>query len=326
MSSKLTWHVIGDPSPAFDDIRHSGAKVVKVMDFESPETLKALKGIVPMVVYRRYVSQNYESISPVAFADQLPGKLYGLGLVFEGINEPVISNVAQAQELNAWYATFGEVMKQRGELTAAYSFSTGNPPLELVPYLADGLRACNYLAVHEYLHPEGNQFDQIGRYKNFLQELPSEVWRQVLITECGCDSGGCKQCGWSGPNWKLKPQQYLDMLATMDAVYADPWVVSAEIFSYGGGWDSFEIRSISKQLAAQIRAAGGGVIPPPPIPSQPVPPQPIPPSEAGTLVLSWDSDNIQELYLDGVGVVGTGSHTYTVTADGEHVFKVKARQ
>ncbi len=277
MSSKLTWHIIGDPSPALDDIRHSGAKVAKVMDFESRETILALKDIVPFVVYRKYFDGNYDSISPVAVADQIPAKLYGLGLVFEGINEPVISTVAQATALSNWYVTFAQVMHSRGEKVAAYSFSTGNPRLDLVPYLADGTKACDYLALHAYLHPEGDQFDQMDDYKAFLNALPADARRQVLITETGCDSGGCRECGWSGPNWKLKPQAYLDMLATIDAIYsADDWVIAATVFSYGGGWNSFELRPISKQLSQQIAAAGGGVIPPKPSVAPTPPPQPVP--------------------------------------------------
>ncbi len=322
--SKLTWHIIGDPTDALDDIQHSGAKVVKVMDYESRETLQRLKGIVPFVVYKKYADENYDSISPNAFVERIPfEKVGGLGLVFEGINEPIISTVEQAVALSNWYVTFAALMHERGEQVAAYSFSTGNPSLSLVPYLAEGLAACDYLALHAYLHPEGDVFDQIDDYKEFLSAVPASARRQVLFTEGGCDSGGCHECGWHGPNWNLKPEKYLEMMATVDGMLSgDDWVISYELFSYGGGWDSFEIRGLSKQLSKQIAAAGGGVIPPKPggVPT-PIPP----PTQSGTLTLSWDSSNIQELYLDGQGVVGQGSQSYTVTADAEHVFKVVAK-
>ncbi len=277
MSSKLTWHFGGNPSNGLDDLRHSGAKVVKLFDWESDTDVDALRSIVPMVVYRKYFDQNYDGISPDALVAALPAKLMGKNLIWEACNEPVISTVEQAIALSNWYVRFGELMRQRGEQTAAYSFSTGNPPVELMPYLADGMAACDYLAVHEYLHPVGDYFDQVGRYKELLNAVPAQARRQVLVTEGGCDSGGCKECGWSGPNWKLKPQQYLDMLATVDAMYAgDDWVIADTIFTYGGGWKSFELAPISKQFSQQIAAAGGGVIPPKPSVAPTPPPQPVP--------------------------------------------------
>lgn len=124
---------MGDPTAVQDVLRASGAKIAKVFDYESPDAINLIKGIVPLVIYRRYVDANYDSISPDAFVAALPDKLFGLGMVWEGINEPILSTVAQAQALSAWYCRFAEIMHANGERVAAYSFSTGNPPPRFSP-------------------------------------------------------------------------------------------------------------------------------------------------------------------------------------------------
>lgn len=278
MSSKLSWHIIGDPSPAFDDLRRSGAKVVKVFEYESPETLKALKQIVPLVIYRKYVEQSFDRISPDEFVTALPAKLFGMGLVWEGVNEPVISTAEQATALSNWYIRLANLMHARGERVAAYSFSTGNPPLALVPFLADGARACDWLALHEYVKPNSD-FSQVGRYKQFLTALPPNARRQVLITETGADSGGCEDCGWLGSNWRISPEGYLAILSHVDQLYAgDDSLAGATIFQFGGGkpWQNFSINGISKPLAQFIAASGGGILPKAPTPAPQLVPAPIP--------------------------------------------------
>lgn len=262
---------MGDPSAVQDVLRASGAKIAKVFDYESPDAINLIKGIVPLVIYRKYVDANYDSISPDAFVAALPDKLFGLGVVFEGINEPILSTVAQAQALSAWYVRFAELMHARGERVAAYSFSTGNPPLDLVPYLADGCAASDWAALHEYVKPT-NDYSQIGRYKDFLNALPAYARRQVLITETGADAGGCSDCGWLGSIWNLTPAQYLAILQNIDLRYGgDDWLAGATIFQYGGGkpWAKFNVASISKSISFYIASQGGGEIPPMPIPTYP---------------------------------------------------------
>lgn len=276
MSSKLSWHTMGNPTDALEDIEHAGVKVVKVYEWDSETDIDLLRSRVPLVVYRAYTEGSYDSITPHEYVASLPSKLMGKGLVWEGINEPVITGVAQAQQLNAWFVLFADLMHQRGERVAAFSFSTGNPPLELVIYLTEAAGASDYIAMHEYYHPQGSPYDQIGRYQQFLAVLPQPARRQVLITESGFDAGGGAEDGWQG---KLSEEEYLAVLQQIDLRYMyDNWLVGATVFQFGGGgmWEQFDIRPISDALAEYIAWQGGGALPdspsaqPPPVENPPL--------------------------------------------------------
>lgn len=315
MGSKLSWHHIGDPSPAFDDLNKARPKIAKLLDFDSEQTIDALKGIVPIVIFRLGVDENYHNISPQDFVNRIPAKIKGKGLVFEGINEPVISTADQAKALNDWYVQFAQIMHSMGERVAAYSFSTGNPNMDLVQYLADGARACDWIAMHEYWKPEGVGYSQIGRYEQFLSLLPADARKQVFITETGADNGGCRDCGWQALG--VSAAQYLDILKQIDARYlANDWCAGATIFQYGGGipWDKFNIAPISKQLATYIQSVGGGVLPPKPTTPPPSVEPTVsfvatPPSidKGASSLLQWDVSGGTQVRLDGAVVPAKGS-------------------
>src|SRR4029453_6369535 len=114
---------------------------------------------------------------------------------------------------------------------AAYSFSTGNPVhVELWDLLLDGLRASDYLALHEYIAPNEPftefSFDMCSRYRMILERLPADARKPILITECGVDYFG--QQGYKG---KISVQKYMELMARYDAeLMRDPSVIGATIY------------------------------------------------------------------------------------------------
>lgn len=328
MTSKLSTHTMGDPTRIMDFLHQAKPTVVKIFDYDSPETIKLIRTAAPVVVYRQYFDRNYDQISPDEVVNALLSKLAGLGLVFEGINEPILNSIDDAKKLNTWYVRFGELMHAAGEQSAAYSFSTGNPNLSYAPYLADGLAACTYYAQHEYVGIN-NDFSQIGYGKKVLQQLPQSAWKPILVTETGADAGGCKDCGWQGSIYHLSPDQYMNVLKQIDAIYNfDSTYAAATIFQiYGGGnWKTFNVEPIIKPLTQYVASMGGGA---PIVPITPVPPVIIPPTpqpSTGHFTVNWTSDNIQACYLNGVPIVGTGSQTFEIASDTEITFSVKAKQ
>ena len=61
--------------------------------------------------------------------------------------------VEKAKKLARFHIRWGDLMKAAGLKSAAYSFATGNPELFLWEHLAEGLRHCDLLSLHEYSAP-----------------------------------------------------------------------------------------------------------------------------------------------------------------------------
>ena len=262
MPSKLTFHLSGFDDKIFDLLQQMQPSVVKAYEFSSDTNIDLIRQLCPktLIVYRQYTNLGYNDPADwyVNELNDTLNKLKGRGIVWEGLNEPVLNSAQDAQALNTWFVRFAELMHARGEQVAAFSFSTGNPRLEWVPLLAPAAAASDYIALHEYYYPLYGGGD-LARYRQFRAQLPANAQKPILITECGADDGNNN--GWQK---FYSVDQYMAILANYDAgLLKDNYVLGATIFQYGGGspWQTFNVANIGKRIADYVAAAGGGVTP-----------------------------------------------------------------
>ncbi len=259
MPSKLTFHIIGFDQRVYDYLQQMQPSLVKIYEFPSEANIDEIRRRCPntYIVYRQYTNLNFTDSADafVAELDDALNKLSGRGIIWEGLNEPVLNSEQDARALCDWYVRFAELMHARGERVAAFSFSTGNPPLEYVPLLVPAAVACDYLALHEYYSPSIGAAD-LTRYRAFRARLPRAARKPILITECGVDDG--RNNGWQS---YLSPDAYLALLADYDRqLLQDAYVIGATIFQYGGGapWQSFDVSMLGEQIARYVAEQGGG--------------------------------------------------------------------
>jgi len=209
---------------------------------------------------------NYDPIADARGAfDQMRGimeKMRGLVTVWEGYNEIPIDTAQpltererlKAQNYNAFTVEMARLMHDAGMQYAAYSFSTGNPVhLELWDLLLDGLRASDYLALHEYIAPNEPwtdfNFGMCNRYREVYARLPADARKPILITECGADYLG--EQGFKG---KIGVPQYLSMMKRYDeGLMQDPYVVGATIYCYGINAPQWKTYDIGGDFAKTLR-------------------------------------------------------------------------
>ncbi|RIK21177.1 MAG: hypothetical protein DCC52_14260 [Chloroflexi bacterium] len=189
-------------------------------------------------------------------------KTRGLVNVWEGYNEIPIDTAhpltererQKARNYNAFTVEMARLMHEAGLQYAAYSFSTGNPVhVELWDLLADGLRASDYLALHEYIAPNEafSEFDfgMCNRYRQIYARVPENARKPILITECGADYLG--QQGFKG---KISVPKYLSMLGQYDAeLMKDAYVVGASIYCYGINAPQWKTYDIGGDFAKALR-------------------------------------------------------------------------
>ncbi len=264
MPSKLTFHVMGFDSRIFDLLQRMQPSIVKVFDYPSDSNIDEIRRRCPnvLIVYRQYTNLGFNDPADAFVAEMSDtlNKLSGRGLIWEGINEPVLNSVQDAQVLSQWFVRFAQLMHAQGEKVAAFSFSTGNPRLDYVPLLAPAARACDYIALHEYYSPTTGTGD-LARYRAFRAQLPTDAQKRILITECGVDDG--HNNGWQK---YVSQDQYLSILAAYDGqLLQDPYTLGATIFQYGAGgpWQTFDVSPIGQAIALYVANAGGGAPIPP---------------------------------------------------------------
>lgn len=209
---------------------------------------------------------HYDAIADArhAFA-QMRGiieKTRGLVTIWEGYNEIPIDTDAplterefqKARNYNAFTVEMARLMRENGLKYAAYSFSTGNPVhVELWDLLQDGLRASDFLALHEYIAPNEAfsefNFSMCNRYRQIMARLSQDARKPILITECGVDYLG--QQGFKG---KIGAAKYLSMLGQYDAeLIKDAYVIGATIYCYGINAPQWKTYDIGGDFAKALR-------------------------------------------------------------------------
>ena len=285
--SKLSLHISDwlNPELTYDFIERARPTVVKVFGDAGLDDVKVreAKQRSPASVFvgRMYFPEqgierderapvdtvfNYDPIADARNAfNQMRGiieKMRGLVTVWESYNEIPIDTAQpltdrekqKARNYNAFTVEMARLMHEAGLMYAAYSFSTGNPVhVELWDLLLDGLRASDYLALHEYIAPDepwsNFDFSMCNRYREIYAHIPQDARKPILITECGADYLG--QQGFKG---KISVPRYLAMMGQYDrALMQDPYVIGATIYCYGINAPQWKTYDIGGDFAKALR-------------------------------------------------------------------------
>lgn len=285
--SKLSLHISDwlDPDIAFDFIGDTRPPVVKVFSNvglnDTKIAVSKQRSPTTTFVGRVFFNEqgierdertpvdtvlNYDPIQDARSAfDQMREimeKLRGLVDVWEGYNEiPIDTDKAltarelqKARNYNAFTVEMARLMHDAGMKYAAYSFSTGNPVhVELWDLLVDGLRASDYLALHEYIAPNADftQFNttMCNRYRDAYARIPADARKPILITECGVDFNGEQ-----GYRERLAVPRYIEMMKAYDReLMRDAYVVGATIFCYGIDNKKWKTYDIGGEVARALR-------------------------------------------------------------------------
>jgi hypothetical protein len=275
--SKLGLHLISwnNSGNILDFIAKAKPRVVKMLDFNDVDT-SAARASSPSTLFigRQYVDSqplDNPAVNARNLFNQLLPAIYKMGSrvdIWEGYNEVVIKSPDDAKRYSDFTVAWADIMHSQGLRCAAFSFSVANPELQYWPLLADGARACDYLALHEYDSPRMDTHvgDFCLRYRRAYAALPADARRPIIITECGIDDGHNQ--GW------LKyatTDDYLAQLAWYDNnLMVDDYVLGCTIFTVDSrDWRYFEVLPILPQIASYIVAHPSPPPPPPPAPGTP---------------------------------------------------------
>jgi hypothetical protein len=290
VKSKLGIYVIALAGiDILDYVRHALPRLILSMD-HSPDLWRQVKQLSPNTfILGRYYLDDGEQVyfdQPELRAAQFfermrpdAEKMRGIYDAWMGYNESVVQSDAEARRLSRFYVEWGRRMRAADLRSAAYSFSTGAPAAGFPnpdgsccepnywPLLADGVRACDYLSLHEYSAPRMQDLQGFLclRYRRVWESLPPDAHRPILITETGIDGGVIPGGNFAQKGWTFFTNQdgYLSELQWYDDnLLADDYVLGATIFTMNpwGAQGSFAIAHADK-----IRDyIGEGGAPPPP--------------------------------------------------------------
>lgn len=189
-------------------------------------------------------------------------RMQGIYDAWEGLNEPLVHSAQEAQRLSRFYTVWGDLMRQAGFVSCAYSFSSGQPDLSLWPALAEGLRHCDLLSLHEYSWPslQEGAGQLCLRYRSAYGALPRDARRPIVISELGLDTALRGEPVRGGAQ-SVSESDYLAMLQWYDReTQKDSYVVGAAIFSLGLSASQWYDISGAKTIHAYL-AQGGAPAP-----------------------------------------------------------------
>lgn len=223
-------------------------RLVVSMD-HNVEAWRTAKAASPntIVIGRYYVDERDQVFldDPEARAEQFfsamrpeAEKMRGLYDAWVGYHESEVLTPDDALKLSRFYSRWGDLMRAAGIASCAYSFAAGTPELNLWPYLLDGLRSCDLLALNEYSAPTLDVWSSwlCLRYRRVIDLLPEDARRPIVITETGIDGGvgpaNRPQEGWAR---FTDVAGYVDTLNWYDnELLCDDYVLGAAVFAMNG--------------------------------------------------------------------------------------------
>lgn len=277
-------------SPWSDKALQAGVKWLKVIDDPARAYAVALAYPKVNVIYRRVMPSDIEQLSDirkhpefrdaqacaemlVRWADIKPLP----NLWVEGVNEPKLAGLDDAQWYGKVEALRSRILKDRGMRAVIGNFATGNPEPSLFAAFMDTYRAqggdkSTLIGIHEYgaIHLPAAQ-DGANLLRHRLLRSAYTVGMRWAITECGLDrvmiggqyyGGGWKVCNISEAGyWRYM----LDFNAELER---DSDVVCACVFTYGDTerWKDYEMndaKEFNGELVKAISADGQQNVPEP---------------------------------------------------------------
>lgn len=184
--------------------------------------------------------------------------------IWEGPNEPYISNEEQAHAMVAFERRRVELVHGMGKQTASLCIGTGNPPdMRMWNILGEALWETDYLELHQYgmkyMHLEPGH---LLRHREAFEILRNAGYRipKTIIGETGVDyEGDPYKDGWIAQGYS--EQQYLDQLVPYDKELRryDPKIVCLLIFiTMDDKWPSFRMtRGMTKKLTEYMTMENG---------------------------------------------------------------------
>lgn len=125
MPSKLSVHLSNYPNNAFDVLERMQPSVVKIYNQSSEMNIDEIRRRCPntLIVYRHYSDHDYHQSADLFFDEMRDtfNKLRGRGILWEGINEPIVQSLDDARALNAWIVRFAQLLHGERELVAGFS-------------------------------------------------------------------------------------------------------------------------------------------------------------------------------------------------------------
>ena len=113
MPSKLTFHIMGFDDKILNLLQQMQPSTVKLFNFPSDTNVDTIRRLCPktLIVYRQFTNLGFNTPADqyVAELGDTLTKLSGRGLIWEGINEPVLNSTQDAQALNTWFLRFAEL-------------------------------------------------------------------------------------------------------------------------------------------------------------------------------------------------------------------------
>lgn len=287
MKSKLGIYIINlGVFDAVDYFRRAQPRIALSMD-HNLETWKEIKKISPntFVVGRYYLDDDKQIFEddPEGRAEKFfqmmkpdADKMRGIYDAWMSYNEIPVHSVNTAKALSRFHVRWGDLMREAKLISCAYSFATGNPELEYWEHLAEGLRHCDLLSLHEYSAPTMDR-DQTWlclRYRRAMNALPADARRPIVITETGIDGGTLPDPTQAQKGWTFFTDEagYVATLKWYDnELQKDDYVIGAAIFAMAGWGINGSFSIIGRNQIRDYIAQGGApapiVIQPPTSPS-----------------------------------------------------------
>jgi len=259
----------------------AGATWVKVTD--APDVALAIAREFPKVnvIYRRIDTRQLGDWIG-AFPDPMKAgeamaALFGdiapaPNLWVEGINEPVLNSVAEAEYLGKAEARRAAILAARGLKSIIGNFATGNPQnlmfvVWLRTYLGNGGSKASPIGVHQYgvldLDPNADGFNLLG-HQRLQREAGALASGMVFVaTELGLDRIFVNGA-WRGGGWRTQgnEQQYLAWLLKVEVAFdADRSIIAGLLFDYYStdmwkDYDMEDANAVNDGLIAAVVADG----------------------------------------------------------------------